>query len=112
MDGFWAGVWDFLSFRTLISPVVLIGFYLLGAVVMPVGFGFWLRARYALIRAADAKVGAYWQYANLPARVRVGLIVTALIAFVLMEMFWRMLFEFLIVYLHMAEDLQRLVQRG
>lgn len=112
MDGFLAGMWDFLSFRTLISPVVLIGFYLLGAVIMPVGFWFWLRAQYARTRAADAKVGQHWLFANLPARVRVRLIVALLIVFVLMEVFWRMLFEFLIIYLHMAEDLQRLVQRG
>lgn len=113
MDSLWQGLWDFLSFRTLISPTVLIGFYLLGAVVMPLfAFLLWLklRARFAVVRNSEAAVGR-WSKRNLSPPQRIGLLLAALIAFLLMEMFWRMLFEFLIAYLHMAEDLQRLVAR-
>ena len=113
MDGLWQGLWDFLSFRTLISPSVLIGFYLLGALVMPlIAALIWLklRARFAVVRDSEAAVGR-WRKQNLSIPQRLGLLLAVLVAFLLMEMFWRMLFEFLIAYLHMAEDLQRLVGR-
>ncbi|WP_407275800.1 DUF4282 domain-containing protein [Halothiobacillus sp. DCM-1] len=109
--GVWSSLWDFVRFRTLISSEVLIGFYWLGAVVMP-GFAFWFwrwsRARYPLLRTGAAELG-HWQQQFLSPRLRLALLLAAIAAFVLMELFWRMLFEFLIVYLHMAEDLQRLV---
>ncbi len=113
MDSLWQGLWDFLSFRTLISPSVLIGFYLLGALVMPlIAALLWLklRARFTVVREGEAAVRR-WSKHNLSTPQRIGLLLAVLIAFLLMEMFWRMLFEFLIAYLHMAEDLQRLVGR-
>ena len=113
MDALWQGLWDFLSFRTLISPSILIGLYVLGAVVLPfIAALLWLklRARFAVVRNGEAAVGR-WSKQNLSAPQRIGLLLAVLIAFLLMEMFWRMLFEFLIAYLHMAEDLQRLVGR-
>ncbi len=117
MDPFWHGLWDFLSFRTLISPAVLIGFYLIGAVFMPalaVGIGLWVRQRLLTRWRADAARASSPHHfselaSRLPTRWRVGLMLTALFIFVLLELFWRMLFEFLIAYLHMAEDLHRLV---
>jgi hypothetical protein len=45
-------LWDFLSFQTFVSPYALIGFYYLGALVMPLatwGLMIWARRRIRLL---------------------------------------------------------------
>ncbi len=103
---------NFLTFRSLISPYALIGFYYLGALFMPVAAWFfwrWLGLRYGWLRQVQRTVGAFSRQVLSPAQ-RVGFFLTCLVCFLFMELFWRMLFEFLIAYLHMAQDIQTLVR--
>jgi len=98
---------DFLAFRTLISEPVLIVFYYLGAVAMPVAA--WFLALY-LIRRFEMAKGAYdmgrqlWLF-SLPKKHRVWAIALMIGAFLFMELLWRMMFEFLIAYLQMHDAL-------
>lgn len=99
-------VGDFFAFRTFIAPGVLYIVYYLGAVSIPV-FA-WLLARQARARALDLQARVPDRWAGRGglgvagwARVAGG----ALIAFVLMEIGWRMLFEFLLAYFQMREAL-------
>lgn len=102
----------FLTFRSLISPYALIGFYYLGAVLMPIVawlFWRWLARRYDWVRPVRDEVAALSRKLLSP-KQRLGLFLACLVCFALMELFWRMLFEFLIAYLHMAEDIQAMAR--
>jgi hypothetical protein len=98
---------DFLSFRTLVSQQVLIVFYYLGAVGMPLAA--WVSARYLLGRfelARDAyDTGKQLLSAALPRRHRPLMLVLFLIAFLFLELLWRMLFEYLIAFMQMRDAL-------
>lgn len=98
---------DFLSFRTLISEPVLLVFYYLGALGMPLAA--WLGVLY-LIRRYEAARGAYEAgkqifTAALPKRHRLLTIVLVIVAFLFMELLWRMMFEFLIAYMQIRDAL-------
>jgi hypothetical protein len=120
-------VGDFFAFRTFIAPGVLYITYYLGAVAIPV-FA-WLFARQARTRALEVRARAQ----ELTARAQavagqatrgkaaapahwvgdtgLGLADWARVAgvalatFILMEIGWRMLFEFLLAYFQMREAL-------
>jgi hypothetical protein len=105
-----AEVVNFLTFRSLISPYALLGFYYLGAVLMPVLawlFWRWLGRRYGWLRQVQAEVGAFSRQILSPGQ-RFWIFLACVLCFLLMELFWRMMFEFLIAYLHMAQDIQQL----
>lgn len=103
-------LWDFLSFQTFVSPYALIGFYYLGALVMPLatwGLMIWARRRAQLL-------GDAYEFARglaldrLSPRQRALVMALALGAFLFMELLWRMMFEFLIAYLQMRDALLQL----
>ncbi|HQS02113.1 MAG: hypothetical protein B7Y07_01925 [Halothiobacillus sp. 24-54-40] len=103
---------NFLTFRCLISPYALIGFYYLGALFMPVAawlFWRWLGLRYGWLRQVQKEVGALSRQVLSPSQ-RVGILLACVVCFLLMELFWRMLFEFLIAYVHMAQDIQAIAR--
>ncbi len=103
---------NFLTFRSLISPYALLGFYYLGAVIMPLAvwaIWFWLTHRFGWFSQARDEVGVLSDQMLTP-KQRDWLLLACLLCFLMMELFWRMLFEFLIAYIHMAEDIQALVR--
>lgn len=90
-------IYHFLIFRRFISPQVLFAAYYLGAVVVPLVL--WivlrrLRHRSALIREHLSLKGRGWCHLTL--------------LFVIVEILWRMAFEFLFAFLQMRDALLRL----
>lgn len=101
------GIYDFLTFRSFISPYILFAFYYLGAVAVPLGswlFTLWVRRRYGKVSEVyDAGKSAVIKGTRKKDRlVVIGVFVSM---FVFMEILWRMMFEFLIAYLQMREAL-------
>ena len=98
---------DFLTFKTFISTEVLIIFYYIGALILPVGIWMllaWLVRKYRFIDAAyESGKEVVWKSLNKKQQARlVALFITS---FLFMELFWRMLFEFLIAYMQMRDAL-------
>lgn len=102
---------DFLTFKTFISQDALILFYYFGAVILPL-FA-WLLAKKllnlfgslfpCLQQQLSSTQQSLWQ--QLPFHYRLLLITLFVFAFFMIELFWRMLFEFLIAYLQMRDAL-------
>lgn len=98
---------DFLTFKTFISTEALIIFYYLGAVILPIGLWLlltWLIRKYKLLNTAYENVKELL-WTSLSQRQQTKLIAFYLITFLFMELFWRMLFEFLIAYMQMRDAL-------
>jgi hypothetical protein len=98
---------DFLAFKTFISPMVLIVFYYMGAVIMPPFVWFfsrWVMKKFNLIEKSyqESKKMA-WRV--LPWRYKMLFILMFMMMFLFMELMWRMMFEFLIAYMQMREAL-------
>ena len=98
---------DFLTFKDFISIPVLIGFYYLGAVVMPIFMwliSFWLGQKFTVIsnirHAGKEKI---WQSFSI--KQKILFIAMFIVAFLFMELFWRILFEYLIAYMQMRDAL-------
>jgi len=91
-------LWDFLSFRVLMTPALLVFIYYFGAIMAPLAvFLFFAKARQVASdleavprrgRLRDSLVG----------RHKGKIFFAALIMFIIMEIFWRMMFEFFIAY--------------
>lgn len=92
---------DFLSFKTFISTEALIVFYYVGAFVAPIVI--WVITRCAIkkYKLFDIvyKDGKEIIWASLDKKRKVKLVIIVILAFLLMELLWRMLFEFLIAYM-------------
>jgi hypothetical protein len=105
-------IMDFLSFKTFISPYILIICYFIGAVIIPI-------TSILLVKWAKNKWIKSKYYSNLkneilpplkisqfiPLKIRLYSIIAAIILFISLEIMWRMLFEFLIAYLQIREAL-------
>ena len=98
---------DFLKFKSFISTEFLIIFYYLGALVLPVGIWFlltWLIRKYKLFNTAyESGKEIIWKSLNRKYKTR--LVAFFVTLFLFMELFWRMLFEFLIAYMQMRDAL-------
>lgn len=101
-------VWDLLAFRVFVSPSLLILIYYLGAIGIPLLA--WKLARPVKSRIADIPVagvelpdkhrtGKEW----LPSRAKT--LAYAFAAFLVMELGWRVLFEFMLAYFQMRDYL-------
>ena len=101
---------DFLSFKHFISIPVLIGFYYMGAVVMPIFLwiaSIWLVKKYQFINMLHKKSKeTLWCFLNI--KQKILFITLFATAFLFMELFWRMLFEFLIAYIQIRDALVNL----
>jgi len=98
---------DFLTFKSFISTEVLIVFYYIGAVILPVGIWFlscWLIGKYKYINAAYEN-GKTLVWNSLNKQQKIKLVALLLTAFLFAELFWRMLFEFLIAYMQIRDAL-------
>lgn len=98
---------DFLTFDILISRHALLVFYYLGAVAMPLAA--WLMAVYLVRRlppVRDAyRVGMNLMTRHVPLRWRLAGLLMFVLAFLFMELMWRMLFEYLIAFMQMRDAL-------
>jgi hypothetical protein len=98
---------EFLTFERFISTEVLIVFYYIGAIILPVGawyFVTWLVRKYEIVNIAYEKgKEAFWK--SLDQKQKSRLIIFFITSFLFMELFWRMLFEFLIAYMQIRDAL-------
>ncbi len=98
---------DFLTFKTFISPVALIVFYYMGAVVMPIFI--WFSSRWIMKKITFMEKGyqegkkIVWAMVSWRYKLLCG--VLCLMMFLFMELMWRMMFEFLIAYMQIWEAL-------
>ena len=98
---------DFLTFKTFISTEVLIIFYYLGALILPIGLWLlltWLIRKYRLLNTAYES-GKELLWKSLNRKQQIKFIAFFVISFLFTELFWRMLFEFLIAYMQMRDAL-------
>ena len=98
---------DFLTFKTFISIDALIFFYCLGAIIMPIAISFftiWIVQKYNIIEETYKK-GKKLIWNSLSIKQKIQIISCFLICFFFMELFWRMLFEFLIAYMQIHDVL-------
>ncbi len=97
---------DVLLFRRLIGPALLIGMYYVGAVAAP--FLAWWLGRWviATARPADGTHGWNGQGARpVDPGLRRRVWAVAIVLFIVMEVFWRLGFEFGIAYFQMHDAL-------
>lgn len=100
---------DFLTFKTFISTEALIIFYYIGALLLPIGLWLvvtWLIRKYSLLNSAYEE-GKELLWKSLSRKQRTKFIAFFIISFLFMELFWRMLFEFLIAYMQMRDALMQ-----
>jgi len=98
---------DFLTFKTFISTDALIVFYYIGALVLPVGLWillFWLLRKFKLMNAVFEQ-GKSMIWETLTGQQKIRLMTLFVVCFLFMELFWRMLFEFLIAYMQIRDAL-------
>jgi hypothetical protein len=98
---------DFLTFKTFISTEALIVFYYMGALILPVGiwiFFTWLIRKFKFINTVyDNSKEIIWK--SLDKQQKIKLVLLLITTFLFMELFWRMLFEFLIAYMQIRDAL-------
>jgi len=98
---------DFLTFDRFISTQVLIAFYYLGAIVMPIGLWIsikWLIHKYDFLNTGlETGKTLFWKSLSNEQQLKLSIILV--ICFLFMELFWRMLFEFLIAYMQIRDAL-------
>jgi len=104
------GFIDFLNFKLFISPSVLIVFYYIGAITVPVAswsLTSWIIRKYSI--ASDIYESGKSIFNNITRTKDRILLYTLFILFIIfMEIMWRMMFEFLIAYLQMRDALMQL----
>ena len=101
---------DFLTFKTFLSIEVLIIFYYLGALVLPVfvwSLSSWIIQKYKIIHIVNQhKKRLTGQPFNKSRRTKMILLFVSM--FLFMELCWRMLFEFMIAYMQMRDALLKI----
>jgi hypothetical protein len=98
---------DFLTFKSFISIEALIVFYYIGALLLPIALWLillWLVRKYKLFNAAFTHTKEMiWKV--LSTKQQTQLLLFFMILFLFMQLFWRMLFEFLIAYMQIRDAL-------
>ena len=95
---------DFLTFQTFITPTLLILFYYMGAIVIPFVSYFiarWIKSNY--FKDVESKIKK-----SLSSKQRLIVLSIAIVCFLCMELFWRVMFEFFIAYFDMHDALMKL----
>ena len=96
---------DFLTFRSLVSPSVLVVMYYLGALGMPI-FIIYLVYRLRRIDPSLMPRARVWlETLGLDRGRRWRLLGVMIILFLLGELGWRMMFEFILVYFQIRDAL-------
>ncbi len=98
---------DFLTFKSFISVETLIVFYYMGAVVMPIGLFLslaWFIQKFSFVKnSLEQGKKQLWSRLTGLQKFKTLFFLTATLLF--MELFWRMLFEFLIAYMQIRDAL-------
>lgn len=94
---------DFLLFKKLISIETLIAFYYLGAILFPL---------FLYFNYKKNSKNFFWKKLNnnikkTPSNEKIFLIFLTIIIF--MELFWRLLFEFLISYIQVRDKVMDII---
>jgi len=100
---------EFLTFERFITQDVLIFFYYVGAVVMPVVlyvFRGYLTAHVGLLQSVNETLKRFYRGFSSNEKVVFWLIFATL--FLCMELCWRMVFEAMIGYFDMHNDLREI----
>ena len=98
---------DFLTFKSFISTEVLILFYYIGALILPIGIWFlstWLIRKYKFLNTTYES-GKEMIWKSLNKKQQIKFLTFFIFFFLFMELFWRMLFEFLIAYMQIRDAL-------
>jgi len=98
---------DFLTFKTFISTDILILFYYLGALILPIclWFTFFLVINKYKLLNTSYNNGKDFLWKLLNKKQKVLFLLFFVMVFFFMELFWRMLFEFLIAYMQIRDTL-------
>lgn len=99
---------DFLTFQTFITPTLLILVYYIGAVLIPLLS--WYLARW-IKRSYFSEVSGIIKeeiHTRTTSKQRFIVLLVFLIAFLCMEIFWRVIFEFFIAYFDMHDALMKI----
>lgn len=98
---------DFLTFKSFISTEVLIIFYYMGALILPAASWYlarWLMRKYKVINSMYEN-GKEILWKSLSKKQQTRLALFFILALFFMELFWRMMFEFLIAYMQIRDAL-------
>ncbi len=98
---------DFFLFERFISIPVLIVLYNIGALLCPLLMWYcvrWMMRRFSLPEQVYLR-GKTLAWKVLPRREKVKVSTLFVAAFLLAELFWRMLFEYLIAFMQMHDAL-------
>jgi len=90
---------DILTFSTFITPNILIIFYYIGAVIIPLLLWFSKKKifqKISFLQSAEDRVVRF--YLSRPKRDQLLAIVFFVLLFLFLELFWRMMFEMMIGY--------------
>ncbi len=104
-------VLDFILFKRFIGLYALIPFYYIGAVGIPFLCWFTLlrvRQKYPLVYDIERQIDDIVYKRVIDKRIRLAFILIFIGIFVLMEIMWRMLFEYLIAFLQIRDTLLQL----
>jgi hypothetical protein len=99
-------MWDILSFNHFVTQNVLIFFYYIGAIVIPIGLLFfrsYLIDNISYIKKINTKVKNF--FSSLNAAQKTVTVLSFLLLFLCMQLCWRMMFEAMIGYFDMHDYL-------
>ncbi|MDQ6977819.1 MAG: DUF4282 domain-containing protein [Ghiorsea sp.] len=98
---------DFLTFQSFISLPALFIFYYLGALILPIiTWYLCLKLSQKLnIARLNLKKGQQWMWQSLNTKQQSRVILFFILMLGFIELFWRMMFEFLIAYMQMHDAL-------
>ena len=102
-------MWDFLTFRSFITSELLILFYYLGAVAVPILLWMlrkYLATKFSLFQKLQSMQKQFYTTLSNKDRMIFALIIFCL--FLSMEIMWRMMFETMIAYFQMRDYLQEM----
>jgi hypothetical protein len=99
-------MWDILSFNHFVTQNVLIFFYYIGAIVIPIGLLFfrsYLIDNISYIKKINTKVKNF--FSSLNAAQKTVTVLSFLLLFLCMQLCWRMMFEAMVGYFDMHDYL-------
>ena len=99
---------DFLNFKLLISPYVLVIGYYIGALVVPIGSWLlvvWIRRKYALVSDIYESSKKTIKAVTHTFKDRMLFYGLFMVFFISIEIIWRMMFEFMMAYFQMRDML-------
>jgi hypothetical protein len=99
-------MWDILSFNHFVTQDVLIFFYYIGAIVIPIVLLFfrsYLIENVSYIKKINTKIKNF--FSSLNAAQKTVTVLSFIVLFLCMELCWRMMFEAMIGYFDMHDYL-------